>query len=71
VVDRASWRRHGAMALRRVGDRFEITSARPVGHERPWTRATAVAREPPEAGRTPSAQARDATPRPDDLEAGD
>jgi competence protein ComEC len=71
VVDRATWRRYGAMALRRVGDRFEITSARPAGHERPWTRATPPAGEAPEAGRSPTAQVRDATPRPDDLEAGD
>jgi competence protein ComEC len=71
VVDRTAWRRYGAMALRRVGDRFEITSARPADHQRPWTRATAPAGETPEAGRPPSAQVRDATPRPDDLEAGD
>jgi competence protein ComEC len=71
VVDRTAWRRYGAMALRRVGDRFEITSARPAGHERPWTRATTPAAEALEAGRSPSAQVRDATPRPEDLEAGD
>jgi competence protein ComEC len=71
VVDRAIWRRYGAMALRRIGDRFEITSARPAGHERPWTHALAPASDGPEAGRPPSAPARDATPRPDDLEAGD
>jgi competence protein ComEC len=71
VVDRAAWRRYGAMALRRVGDHFEITSARPAGYERPWTRTTAPAGEALEASRSPSAQVRDATPRPDDLEAGD
>jgi competence protein ComEC len=71
MVDRAAWRRYGATALRRVGDRFEITPARPAGHERPWTRATAPAGEAPDAGRPPSAPVRDATPRPDDLEAGD
>jgi len=71
MVDRAAWRRYGATALRRVGNRFEITPARPAGHERPWTRATAAAGEAPDASRPPSAPVRDATPRPDDLEAGD
>jgi hypothetical protein len=54
------------MSLRRVGGGFEVTAARPAGYDRPWTRAAAQA--PPV---TESMQQRDATPRADDLEAGD
>jgi competence protein ComEC len=66
MVDRQVWRRLGAMSLRRVGGGFEVTAARPAGYDRPWTRAAAQA--PPV---TESTQQRDATPRADDLEAGD
>jgi competence protein ComEC len=66
MVDRQIWRRLGAMSLRRVGGGFEVTAARPAGYDRPWTRAAAQA--PPV---TESMQQRDATPRADDLEAGD
>ena len=71
VVDRRVWRRSGAMALRRVGEGFEIASTRPPGYERPWTRAVTPGSDSPEAGRQRSPQTRDATPREDDLEAGD
>jgi competence protein ComEC len=70
VVDRRVWRRSGAMALRRVGEGFEIASTRPAGYERPWTRP-APGGDSPEAGRPRSPQTRDATPHGDDLEAGD
>jgi competence protein ComEC len=66
LVDRQVWRRLGAMSLRRVGAGFEITSTRPVGYDRPWARAAAPA--PPV---TEPMQQRDATPRAEDLEAGD
>jgi competence protein ComEC len=66
VVDRQVFNRLGAMALRRDGEGFEITPARPAGYDRPWARAVAHARPVPEA-----TQRRDATPRADDLEAGD
>jgi competence protein ComEC len=81
LVDRPVWRRTGAMTLRRAGEGFEITPTRPNGYDRPWARS--VAQSPPEgidgaepnrpsAGApTASASPREATPRPDDLEAGD
>ena len=71
VIDRKVWRRFGAMALRRRGDQFEITATRPPGYDRPWARAVAGQEEAPVAGRTTPPRPRDATPRADDLEAGD
>ena len=71
VVDRQVWRRSGAMALRRLGERFEITTARPLGYDRPWRRAVAPESEAPVPPRAMPPQPRDATPREDDLEAGD
>jgi competence protein ComEC len=73
VVDRQVWRRSGALALRRAGEGFEITASRPSGYDRPWARAVAQVGDGPETNRSPSAapQPRDATPRDDDLEAGD
>lgn len=69
LLDRKAWRGNGAMALRWTGDRFEQSAARPLGYERPWARGP---REPAEAAQAPTRPAsRDATPRTDDLEAGD
>jgi len=69
LIDRKAWRENGAIALRVVGDRFEQTSARPSGYERPWA-------PPPRAAGNASATpvrpaTRDATPRMEDLEEGD
>jgi len=63
LVDRTVWHAQGATALRWTGDRFEIKAARPTGYDRPWAHAppSIVAATPPP----------DATPRPEDLEAGD
>jgi hypothetical protein len=58
------------LALRRVGEGFEITATRRAGYDRPWARAIASESTPPEPSRRP-AQPRDATPRADDLEPGD
>ena len=69
AIDRKASRANGAIALRRNGEGFEISAARPAGQDRPWARAAAV----PETS-APSAtrpQPRDATPRTEDLEAGD
>jgi competence protein ComEC len=74
VIDRHVQRGSGAMALRRRGDGFEVTPARPPGYDRPWARAATQASDAPEPRRAPSAapaQARDAMPRDEDLEAGD
>src|SRR6476661_4688080 len=70
VIDRHVRRGSGAMALRRRGDGFEVTPARPPGYDRPWARAATQASDAPEPRRTPSASApaRDATPRDEDLE---
>jgi competence protein ComEC len=71
VVDRQVWQRSGAMALRRLGERFEITTSRPLGYDRPWRRAIAPESDAPAPPRAMPPQPRDATPREDDLEAGD
>jgi len=71
VVDRQVWRRSGAMALRRLGERFDITTTRPLSYDRPWRRAVAPESEAPVPPRAMPLQPRDATPREDDLEAGD
>ena len=65
LIDRNVWRSHGAIALRWSGDRFEQSAARPDSYDRPWARRQSSERlsarpAPP-----------DATPRPEDLEAGD
>jgi competence protein ComEC len=71
VVDRQVWRRSGAVALYRVGSSFEITPTRPPGYDRPWARALAQGSGGEGTRRPSSPQPRDATPREDDLEAGD
>jgi competence protein ComEC len=38
VIDRATLRKTGALALTRRNGQFEMTAARPDGIERPWTR---------------------------------
>jgi competence protein ComEC len=69
VIDRATLRKTGAMALTRRNGRFEIAASRPEGIERPWTRrreaggsaARAVVASGVPASRVPAAR-RDATP---------
>jgi competence protein ComEC len=67
-IDRKVSRGSGAIALRRSGDGFEITAARPRGLDRPWARGMA---EPLVSAPAVRTQPRDATPRAEDLEAGD
>lgn len=43
VIDRAMLRSTAALALRRIGETFEITPARPPGTDRPWAPAAAEA----------------------------
>jgi competence protein ComEC len=69
AIDRKLSRASGAIALRRNGDGFEMSAARPPGQDRPWARATGVADQTAATVVRPTA--RDATPRADDLEAGD
>lgn len=71
LIDRPAWQRHGAAALYMNGDGFDIEVARPPTQDRPWARARTAAAlsdgASPNAGRVQ----RDATPRTEDLEAGD
>jgi competence protein ComEC len=68
-IDRKVSRASGAISVRRHGDGFEVTAGRPAGQDRPWTRRTA---QPDETARPVTRQQpRDATPRSEDLEAGD
>jgi competence protein ComEC len=79
VIGRKLWRERGALALRRTASGFAIDSARSPNFDRPWSAAP-----PPRPGRAndgidsrttitapgPSpATPRDATPRPEDIEA--
>jgi competence protein ComEC len=68
LIDRNVWRSQGAMALRWVGDRFEMSAARSPGYERPWARAPVL----PAHTASPARPApRDATPDQNDLDASD
>jgi competence protein ComEC len=77
VIGRRFWREHGALALRRDGDAFIIDSARSVNFDRPWAprqpHAAGLASSNREVGSpaAPRPPPRDATPRPEDLEADD
>jgi competence protein ComEC len=69
AIDRKVWRGSGAIAIRRSGEGFEVTAARPTGQDRPWARASATLEETAPPATRPSP--RDATPRTEDMEAGD
>jgi competence protein ComEC len=71
VVDRAVWQRGGAITLRHVAGKWEITAARPPGMDRPWARRRPSAEEAPASAAPPRREPRDATPRAEDLEPGD
>jgi competence protein ComEC len=86
-IDRTMRARTGALALRRVRNKWEITPARPDGFDRPWAPREQSEATPPSPASTaapslsdaPSsrprpatpAAKRDATPRMEDLEPGD
>jgi competence protein ComEC len=64
TVDRDVGRRSGAVALRRLGEGFEIAVARPAGYDRPWARAATPASEAGESGRAvPAGATSDGIPR--------
>jgi competence protein ComEC len=67
LIDRRTWRPHGAIALRWNGNRFEETYGQPPGYNRPWARAANGEAAQPLTQTAP----RDATPRVEDLEPGD
>lgn len=71
AIDRDIWQRYGAAALTRAGDRFEITFARPPGHDRPWAKTPPLSAKEARTISLPRPAQRDATPRPEDREAGD
>jgi len=79
VIDRILRARSGALALRHVGDGWEITAARPEGYDRPWAPRDPLDAAPPAATDARSSTSkpaaptgrRDATPRADDLEPGE
>jgi competence protein ComEC len=71
IIDRQTSRSYGAVALRRNGDAWEVTAARPPGQDRPWARAKAQPAEAVPSAPVTRTQPRDATPRPEDLEPGD
>lgn len=68
VVDRQTSREHGAVALHKVGDHFQLALARPPGSERPWMTNPARASESTQAVPRGSI---DAMPREVDLSADD
>ena len=67
------WQHNGALALRRVGQGFEMTPSRPAGYDRPWARARPCADRRAADGPIirRAATAADATPSTEDLEPGD
>lgn len=69
LIDRERWRVHGASSLRWAGEGLVQEVARPAGYERPWARAPRSAILTASSIRRPALQ--DATPRTEDLEAGD
>ena len=72
VIDRNVVRTNGAVALRRVGERWEIKVARASGLGRPWARMASAADDAIALPATISSPAaRDATPRAEDLQPGD
>lgn len=70
-IDRPAWQRHGAAALYINGDGFDIAVSRPVTQDRPWARARATTARDAQASANARRPQRDATPRAEDLEAGD
>lgn len=81
TIDRTMRARTGALALHRTNDGWQLVPTRPNGYDRPWAPETGVQRRafPPPSSRAgtepaaalPRANARDATPRTEDLEAGE
>jgi competence protein ComEC len=77
VVGRDEWKTHGAVALRRTAGTFERTDTVASDYDRPWTHhiaATSAAKlsGKPALARTPGrGEAPEATPRAEDLDAGD
>ena len=71
LIDRNLSRDAGALALRWNGASFDMIRARPRNHDRPWARSLLVSGENAERSPLSRSLSRDATPRAEDLEAGD
>ena len=73
VVGRELWRQRGALTLRRDGAGFAIESVRPANYDRPWSpqwpRVTATTEPVNSNSGTTQTAPRDATPKPEDIEA--
>ena len=71
LIDRNLSRDAGALALRWNGATFDMIRARPRNHDGPWARSSVGGGE--NADRSPPSRplSSDATPRAEDLEAGD
>jgi competence protein ComEC len=66
TIDRGVSRSSGAIALTRHGSGFDWAAARPPGQDRPWAHGMTRSQHPHPAEPSP-----DATPHPQDLQAGD
>lgn len=75
VISRKLWRARGALTLRADGAGFDLETARAANFDRPWAprphSAGAASDDVPRASAPSRTPPRDATPRPDDLEAGE
>ncbi|MDE2286558.1 MAG: ComEC family competence protein [Hyphomicrobiales bacterium] len=74
VIGRKLWRRRGALMLRAEGKGFVLQSAHPANFDRPWARGVPISAAADSASGSAGAARngpRDATPRAEDLQAGD
>jgi competence protein ComEC len=67
VIDRTASRQGGALALRRVGQAWEVTAARPPGEARPWAAGAPAGTTGVNLPKSGAAGPRDATPSAEDL----
>jgi competence protein ComEC len=73
VINQDRLQRNGAMTLRRTTNGFAIDAVRPLGLDRPWSRAIPDEPQPNiiQTGRTPQNRPVDATPAETDLQPED
>jgi hypothetical protein len=71
LIDRNLSREAGALALRWNGASFDMIRARPHNYDRRWARSSVGSGENAERSPLSRPPSRDATPRAEDLEAGD
>jgi competence protein ComEC len=71
VIDRTASRQGGALALRRVGNDWEVTATRARGEARPWVAGGGGGAARVTAPKSGTTEQRDATPPADELGADD